>query len=377
MVGMRKAFSLGVLICVAVPAWGDFKYTESSKLTGGAMAGMVKFAGVFSKGARQATQPTENTTYVKGNRMRKDEAEGRREIIDLDGRRMIFIDTQKRTYSITTFDQMMAGIERAREQVHSQETPQPQTAQPANVKVTPKVDVTRTGKTATILNLPASEVQMRIDMEMQSTDPRTQGQSGTMWVKSDCWVTPTIPGYEELAAFYQKMGKEMAGMAGALFGSNPQASQGMAELRKNAGEFKGFPLLQYVSMGMEVTGQTSAQAAQTPETQPAAAQSQNSQVASPRDALAQSLGGVFGGFGRKKKQQQDQSSQDSSTGGAAPDQPPAPPAAPGSFMEMTTRVTTYSSDALDEALFAIPEGYAEVPAVQPYPRDQTDHPSTR
>lgn len=226
MIGKRKAFSLGVLICLAVPAWGDFKYTESSKLTGGAMAGMVKFAGVFSKGARQATQPTENTTYVKGNRMRKDEADGRREIIDLEGRRMIFIDTQKRTYSITTFDQMMAGFERAREQAHSQEPPQPQAAPPANVKVTPKVDVTRTGKTATILNLPASEVQMRIDMQMQSTDPRSQGQSGTMWVKSDSWVTPTIPGYEELAAFYQKMGKEMAGMAGALLGSSPRRHRG-------------------------------------------------------------------------------------------------------------------------------------------------------
>lgn len=166
-------------------------------------------------------------------------------------------------------------------------------------------------------------------------------------------------------------------MAGALLGSSPQASQGMAELRKNAGEFKGFPLLQYVSMGMEVTGQTAAQGGQTQDTQPAAAPSQNTQVASPRDALAQSLGGMFGGFGRKKKQQQDQSSQDSSTGGAAPDQPPAPPATPGSFMEMTTRVTTYSSDALDEALFAIPEGYAEVPAAQPYLRDQTNQPTSR
>jgi hypothetical protein len=350
---------------VAVPAWGDFKYTESSKITGGAMAGMVKFAGVFSKQARQATQPMESTTYVKGNRLRKDEADGRRQIIDLEGRRIIFIDTQKRTYSITTFDQMKAGLERAREQVRSQETSHPQAAQPADVKVTPKVEVTRTGKTATILNLPASEVQMRIDMEMQSTDPRSQGQSGTMWVKSDSWVTPNIPGYEELTAFHQRLGKELDWAPGALLGGNPQMSQGMAELRKNAGAFKGFPLLQYVSMGMEASGQTTTQGGQTQETPAASAQSQTTQIGSPRDAIAKSIGGMFGGFGRKKKQQQEESSQESSTGGQASGQPAAPPATPGSFMDMTTQVTSYSSDTLDEGLFAIPEGYAQVQPVQP------------
>jgi hypothetical protein len=373
MVWKAKAFSLGVLVCVAVPAWGDFKYTESSKITGGAMAGMAKFAGAFSKQARQATQPTESTTYVKGNRLRKDEPDGRRQIIDLDGRRIIFVDTQKRTYSIVTFDQMKAGLERARQQVQAQETNQPRAAQPANVQITPKVDVTRTGKTATILKLPASEVQMRIDMEMQSTDPNTQGQSGTMWVKSNSWVTPSIPGYEELTAFYQRMGQEMAWAPGALLGGNPQMSQGMAELRKNAGAFKGFPLLQYVSMGMEATGQTATQGGQTQETPAASTQSQNAQINSPSDAIAKSIGGMFGGFGRKKKQQ-DQSSQGSPAAGQASDLPAAPPATPGSFMDMTTQVTSYSSDALDEGLFAIPEGYTQV---QPDWGGQTGHPTSR
>jgi hypothetical protein len=374
MVRKAKAFSLGVLVCVAVPAWGDFKYTESSKITGGAMAGMAKFAGAFSKQARQATQPTETTTYVKGNRLRKDEADGRRQIIDLDGRRIISVDTQKRTYSIMTFDQMKAGLEQARQQVQAQETNQPRAAQPANVQVTPKVDVTRTGKTATILSLPASEVQMRVDMEMQSTDPNSQGQSGTMWVKSDCWVTPNIPGYEQLTAFYQRMGQEMAWAPSAPSGGNQQMSQGMAELRKNAGALKGFPLLQYVSMGMEATGQTATQGGQTQATPAASTQPQNAQINSPSDAIAKSLGGMFGGFGRKKKQQQDQSSQGSPAAGQASNLPPAPPATPGSLMDMTTQVTSYSSDALDDGLFAIPEGYTQV---QPDLGGQTGHPTSR
>jgi hypothetical protein len=326
---------------------------------------MAKFAGALSKQARQAAQATETTTYVKGNRLRKDEADGQREIIDLEARRIISIDTQKRTYSIMTFDQMKAGFERAREQARSQQASQLPAAQPANVQITPKVDVSRTGKTATILNLPASEVLMRIDMEMQSTDPRSQGQSGTMWVKSDYWVTPNIPGYEELTAFYQKMSKEMAWVPGTLMGGNPQMSQGMAELRKNASSLKGFPLLQYTSMGMEATGQTAAQGGQTQETPAASAQSGSTQIDNPRDALAKSIGGMLGGFGRKKKQQQEQSSEESSTGGQASGLPAAPPATPGSFMDTITQVTSYSSEALDEGLFAIPEGYTLVQPTQP------------
>jgi len=363
MIRKRGIFCLCVMTFAAFPVYGDFKYTESSKLTGGAMAGMVKFAGAFSKQARQSMQPTESTTYVKGNFLRRDQGEGRSEIVDLDGRRIINIDTQKQTYSIMTFDEMKAALERARANAQSQKGSQPQGEQPANVKVTPKVEVTPTGKTATIQNLPSSEVQMRIDMEMQSTDPASQGQSATMWVKSDSWITPNIPGYEELTAFYQKLGKELEWMPGAVLGGNPQMSQGMAQLRENAAALKGFPLLQYVSMGMAGTGQPPSQggqAQQSQQTQAASTESQSSmQATNPRDAIAKSLGGMFG---RKKKQQQDQQTQGSTAGGEASGQPAAPPETPGSLMDMTVQVTSYSSDTLDAGLFAIPPGYTQVQA---------------
>jgi hypothetical protein len=293
--------------------------------------------------------------------MRRDQAEGRIEIVDLDQRRIISIDNQKRTYSITTFDQMKAALTQARDNVRSQNASQPQSQEQAKVQVTPKVDVTQTGKTATILNLPASEVQMRIDMEVQSTDPSSQGQPASMWVKSNSWITPNIPGYEELTAFYQRMGKEMAWVPGAVTGGNPQMSQGMAQLRQNAAALKGFPLVQYVSMGMAATGQTATQGGQAQQAQTTSTPSQSSsQVTSPSDAIAKSIGGMLGGFGRKKKQQQDQSTQGGSPGADTSGLPPAPPAAPGSLMDMTVQVTVYSSDALDAGLFSIPAGYTQV-----------------
>jgi hypothetical protein len=350
---------VGALILATLPAYGDFKYTESSKMTGGAMAGLTKFAGAFSKQARQGMQPTQTTTYVKGNMMRRDQADGHIQIIDLDGRRIISIDNQKRTYWIMTFEQMKAALEQARQNVQSEKASRPQGEQPANIQMTPKVEVTPTGKTATILNLPANEVLMRIDMEMQSTDPKTQGQSASMWVKSNSWITPNIPGYEELTAFNQKLAKELAWAPGQIMGGSPQMSQGMAQLRQNAGALKGFPLVQYVSMGMAANGQTAPQGGEAQQTQSPSTGSQSSaQINNPGDAIAKGLGGMLGGFGRKKKQQ-DQSAQGGS-GGDTAGLPPAPLATPGSFMDLTVQVTGYSSDALDAALFAIPSGYTQV-----------------
>ena len=42
------------------------------------------------------------------------------------------------------------------------------------MKITPKIDVQETGATCTVLNLPTKEVKMKIDMQMESTDPKAQ-----------------------------------------------------------------------------------------------------------------------------------------------------------------------------------------------------------
>lgn len=362
MVYTTRAICLAILVSMAMPAWSDFKYSETSQITGGAMAGVAKFVGAFSKQARQATQPTETTTYLKGNLLRKDEPEGQIQIIDLDGRRIIHIDGQKQTYSVITFDQMKAAIERAREQAKSQQPSQPAGEPPPNVQITPKVEVSPTGKSATILNLATNEVQMSVDMMMQSTDPRSKGQSGSMWVKSDAWITPNVPGYEQLSAFYKKLGNEMDWVPGTLFGGNPQMSQGMAELQKNASALKGFPLLDYVSMGMAANGQSPAQGTQTATQQsPPPQQQASTDITNPGAALAKGIGGMFGGFGHKKKKEEP-AAQENSTGAQASSLPAAPPPTQGSLMDITVRVTSYSNDSLDAGLFGIPAGYTQIPS---------------
>jgi hypothetical protein len=112
---IRKSLSILMLIpLVSTPALADFKYTDTSQITGGALMGMANFAAKFSKDSRAAMQPITTTHYVKGNKLRTDGSDGSIQIIDLDGRRVISIDNQNKTYSVATFDQIKAAMEKAR-----------------------------------------------------------------------------------------------------------------------------------------------------------------------------------------------------------------------------------------------------------------------
>src|SRR5258708_969173 len=99
---MKRTIAVAVVlaftVAVASPCVADFQYTEQSKVTGGSLAGPMKVAGVFSKDAKQATQGTNTVVSLKGNRMRREDSLGNAEIIDLDGRRIIHVDSRHKTY---------------------------------------------------------------------------------------------------------------------------------------------------------------------------------------------------------------------------------------------------------------------------------------
>lgn len=356
-----------VSLMIAAWLWGsavaraDFKYTESSQITGGMMVGMLKVAGVFSKEAKQARGPMQSTTYVKGNRMRTDDANGEVKIMDLDGRRIIALDPKTRTYSVVTFDQMRAAMEQARAKAE-QQAQQRGGAKNANVKMTPKIEISPTGSTRTILNQPTKEVKVRMEMEMQSDDPKLQGQKASFWFTSDAWVAPSVRGYEEMRQFRTRLAKELDWLPGAVFGGNPQISPAMVEFRKTTATMSGFPLLQYASFGLGGTGQPGISSAPSQPRSESRPEDSSQQVSTPGQAAAKAIGSVlggFGGFGRKKKKQ-DQSDQQAEQNSAGV--PPESKAAgqPGSFMDMTIEVTTYSFDPLDNSLFEIPAGYTQV-----------------
>ena len=331
------AFLLASMLAVSLstPCFADFQYTETTKITGGAAVGAMKFAGVFSKDARQATQGTTSTISFKGNKMRREDSMGQIEIIDLDSRRITQIDTKKKTYSTTTFDEMRARMEEARKKA-AEDQAKRNKEKPSQVKIVPKIQITPGTGSKRLLDYNAKEMKVRVDMEMTSDDPKAKGQSANMWVNSDSFIAP-VKGYDEVKHFYQRMAKELDWLPGTVLGANPQITPAMVEYRKSAATLNGMPLQSMVSVGM--AGQ--------PGTQPQA--SNNDQKQSSGNPITHGIGGLFG----KKKPKDDDAQQSDKSNSA-------PAGTPGSLMDTMSEVTSISTSPVSATLFQIPEGYKEI-----------------
>jgi hypothetical protein len=188
---------------------------------------------------------------------------------------------------------------------------------------------------------------------MQATDQKS-GQQGSMVISSDIWLAPSVAGYQEVRAFYTRMGEKLAfNPGGGMFASSPEASKNMGELYKEIGKLDGIPVLQTISMGVPGqpgSGDTSAQPASGGQ------QQQQQQQPAARPSLGGALGGALGGkFGLgKKKQQDDQSSTAQSS------QQQQGNGNPASLMEATTEMSGFSSEPVDDSTFAVPAGFKKV-----------------
>jgi hypothetical protein len=343
----------------SLPARADFRYTDTAQITGGSVKSMMKFAGVFSKQASQATKPMSSTRYVKGNLMRSDDADGSIQIIDLDQKLIIQIDPQSHSYSQATFDEIRNALKKAAEEQKQKMQKDPKTKD-TQVNMNAKISAT-TGATGRIINgQSTNEMKIQIEMEVtaqQQPDGQPQQQpggpaSGTMATNIDSWVSPSVSGYEEVGNFYKKMAKELDWVPPTGITINPQVSQGMQELQKNQAMYKGLPMLQYVSMAM--AGAQGTEAAQQSQESHSSTTS-NDPPTSASQAMVKGLGGLFG----KKKKKDDLSASDANAASASSN-PPPPPSVPGALIEMRIEVTSFSDSSLDATLFAVPAGYTKV-----------------
>lgn len=350
--------SILLLASLSVPARADFRYTETSKITGGAVKSAMKVAGIFSKQSAQAMQPIVTTHYVKGKRLRTDNPDGKIQIIDVEGGRIIEIDTQKHTYSEITFEQMKAAMQNAQQQAKAKMEQDPK-MKDVKADVNVKFKVTPGTGTRQIMGQTTNESKVQIDMEFQAQQQgsASSGQasgpvSGTVTTTVDMWVAPSVAGYEELGKFYAQMAKDINWVPPSNIHVDPRASQSMDELKKNSANLKGFPLLQYMTMSMaaqqDSSGNTSQTSSSSSASSPPPSSSDSSMPTSLGGAMTKGLGGLFG----KKKKQDDAADQNS--------QNPPPPSTPGSLMEMTIEVNSFSDASLDSSLFDVPAGYTRV-----------------
>ena len=331
---LRKAALFLVAACL--PVFGDFSYEQTSKITGGMMAGVMRFAGAFSK---QAREPMVSTVAVKGDRM-VHWSPHHASVIDIGKETITNIDFDKKQYSVMTFAQMKQMLDEMSQKMKSSPD-----AQKADVHF--KVSAKDTGEKKQIAGFDTHE--MVLTMEMEGTD-KESGNTGGMVTTADMWLAPKSAGYDEIADFYKRMGQKLDWAPGSMgmMGTRPDMAKGMAELYKEGAKFNGMPVFQVVKMGIHANGQPqNGQAAQ--------ASPQQSQQAD-KPSIGSVLGGRFGGFGKKRK------NQDQAESGEAGAAPQGSGDASGTLMEMTIELSGFSAAPIDGSKFEVPVGFKQVEA---------------
>ena len=341
----KVATIAGIMTLVGSSLLADFTYQETSTITGGMMMSLMKVAGVFSK---QAREPIQATIAVQGDKM-VHRTSTHASVIDLASGTITSIDFQKKQYSVMTFEEMQQLLEQMSQKM--------QKGQKGKGEMKYKVSANATGKSKQVAGFEAKEMIMEMKMEMEATDKDSgQSQKGGMTMTTDMWIAPGVPGYQEVRDFHKRMAERLNWTPGGnMFMSDPKVSEGMAEVYKEIAKLDGMPVQNFISMG--IAGQPGASGAPADgSAAPAQPAQQQPQVERPSvgGALGGALGGRFG-LGRKKAAEKpaEQPANAPAAGGQAP-------GAPGSLLEMTTETSSFSSNAVDASLFAIPAGFKKV-----------------
>ncbi len=330
-----RAFVLSVT--AAGLCWGDFRYDQTARMTGGSMMRMMQMVG-----GRAAAEPQLTTIAVKGNQM-VTRGKDTMQLVDLAAETTTTVNMKDQTYTVMTFAQTKAMMEKMLAKGGVKDT---------NVTV----DGKETGKTATVNGMNTSEWFMTMIVEGGNG-----GQKGQMRMEMSNWISKAkVAGFDEVATFQKKMVEKMglASMAGPMAGpmAQPGMAKGMAEMGKKMAEMGGVPVVTVTRMIPTDPEQIKQMEAMQAQPAPAAGQP------SMGDALAGALGGRFGGMGRKKKEDA------AAPAAVAPAAPAKGAPVQGSFssaasmMEMTIETSGYSTQGVDPGLFAVPAGFKEVKA---------------
>ncbi len=354
----RIWISQAVCLLLATPAFADFRYEETTKVTGGAIVGMMKFAGAFSHDAKQAMAPTTSTVLVKGDRMAHINP-NTTEIFDLDKETITNIDHRKKQYTVMTFQELKARMEAAQERAAEQQAKSKPSQAPADNTPPPKMDfkinVKDTGASKRVAGLDARE--MIISMAMEATDQKT-GDKGAFAMNNDMWMVPEIPGYEEVRDFNRRLALKIGMIYGdalkpAMASMQAGSTQGMTEMAKEMSKLKGVPVLQVMRIGASTDGQPLPAASEAPLPQLQSPSAGDVAQKSATSVIAGKLS-PFGGFGKKHKEDpQDPPPQQGQSQGA-------PNSAQSVLVESTIETSSFSSAPIDPAQFGVPTGYSQV-----------------
>ena len=288
---MRATGVLLFVVTAGVTARADFSYTTTAKSSGG-MMGAAASPGSVTK------------TYLKGQKM-KVENSNLTMILDFDAQTMTSLNATQKTYTVSKFSEMGNDMSKAGVDVN--------------------IDVKETGQRKTINGFNASEMVMT--MVMDNPQPSKQGMK--MKMEMSIWVSPDVPGAQEMRAFYQRNANRFpwGAMAGGGRG-NPSMQKAITDLQRKMADLKGVPVLQIIKMG---------------------GAGNDEQMAKMQQGMAQARAQLeeMKRQGKLPPQMEEQLNRMTAASGG------------GSLFETTMESSEFSSSPIPDSVFAIPAGYQQ------------------
>lgn len=236
--------ALPILAALATPASAEVKTREKTQVKFEGMLGTM--ANMF--GGKAAKEGVVSTNAVKGNRkVELNDITGR--VVDLGEEKVYTLDMKKKTYEVTTFEElrrrMREAQQKAQEAAKQQQGQEQQ--QPSGKEVEVDFDVKETGQKRSIAGYDTRQVIMTITVREKG---KALDEGGGMVVTSDSWLAPRIPAMMELAEFEMKYWKaiapDMMGMSAEQMASvmamYPMIKQGMERLSRESAKLDGTPL---------------------------------------------------------------------------------------------------------------------------------------
>jgi hypothetical protein len=242
-----SALALPLAVLAVAPAFADVKTRNHTQIKFEGMLG--RMVGMF--GGKAAKEGIDSSTAVKGDR-KATVTESTERIVDLSEEKVYDIDLHKKTYTVTTFDELRRRMQEAREKAQKdmanaqQGDKQPQEKPAKEVEV--DFDVKETGQKKQIAGYDTHESVMTITVREKG---KTLEEGGGLVMTSNVWLGPQIPQMKEVLDFEMRYWKQLQGPEAAAMSADqmaavmamyPMVKDAMERMQKEGVKLEGTPL---------------------------------------------------------------------------------------------------------------------------------------
>lgn len=263
----------------------------------------VKFEGMMGSmmgmfGNKAAKEGLINTVSIKGDR-KATISDNTGEIIDLAEQKIYSVDFKKKSYEVTTFEEMRRRLQEARDQAAKSVRESKQEKPSSDRQMEFDVSLKESGQKRTINGYDCREVVMTVTGKEKG---KTLEEGGGMVMTSHLWLGPGIPALKEATDFDQRYAKAM----GEIFGSADSAQQMAMAAAMYPGMKDMIGKMQAQRINMDGAQILTEMVIETVKTQAQMSQEQNQTGEASGMPSIRGFGGMLGrGLGRKKESEGD------------------------------------------------------------------------